>query len=90
MMLGILDRLNETEVRDLDLGQATSGEVDFEMFMRTYVRQRFAVFDTMGFDVFRVILSELLWVWLPCVGLAAALWMARRRNTEPVNADLRP
>jgi len=59
LMLGILDRMNQTEVRDLDLGQAMAGG-DFEGFMRAYIHQRFEVFNAMGFDVFRVILSEVL------------------------------
>lgn len=59
LMLGILDRLNESEVRDLDLGQALVGG-DLEAFMRAYIRQRFDAFTEMGFDVFRVLLSEVL------------------------------
>jgi len=59
LMLGILDRVNQTETRDLDLGQAMVGGY-FEGFIRTYIRQRFEAFTMMGFDVFRVIVSELL------------------------------
>lgn len=58
LMLGILDRLNESEERDLDLEQAASG--DFEGFLRLYIQKRFDAFTLMGLDVFRVIFSELI------------------------------
>lgn len=58
LMLGILDRLNQSEERDLDLEQAANG--DFEGFLRLYIHKRFEVFTAMGLDVFRVIFSELI------------------------------
>jgi AcrR family transcriptional regulator len=58
LMLGILDRLNQSEERDLDLERAANG--DFEVFLRLYIQKRFEVFTVMGFDVFRVIFSELI------------------------------
>lgn len=58
LMLGILDRLNETEERDLELEQAAGG--DFEAFVRLYIHKRFDAFTAMGLDIFRVIFSELI------------------------------
>src|SRR5947207_14664156 len=52
LMLGILDRLNETERRDEDLSQATV--VDIRTFMRAYFRQRFAV-HLHNLEVFQVV-----------------------------------
>lgn len=31
----------------------------------------------------RVILSELLWIWLPTLGVLGAVWVQRRRSAEP-------
>jgi AcrR family transcriptional regulator len=57
LLLGIMNRLNETERRDEDLSQATA--VDIEMFMRTYFRQRLTV-QLQSLEVFQVVLSEIL------------------------------
>src|SRR6266700_5983896 len=57
LLLGILDRLNETERRDADLSQAMV--VDIRTFMRAYFRQRFTV-HLHNLEVFQVILSEIM------------------------------
>lgn len=58
LLLGILNRLNESERREEDLAQA--GEGDMRAFFRQYVKQRFAVFTQDGMQIFQVLLSELL------------------------------
>ena len=58
LMLGILDRLNETEQRDADFSQFTEG--DFRSFMKAYLRHRLMVLKADNFEVFRVIVSEIL------------------------------
>jgi AcrR family transcriptional regulator len=58
LLLGILDRLNQTERRDLDLSQALVG--DFRSFMRAYLQQRLTVLGATTFEVFQVVLSEVL------------------------------
>lgn len=58
LLLGILDRLNQTDRRDLDLSQALAG--DFRSFMRAYLQQRLAVMGPTSFEVFQVVLSEVL------------------------------
>lgn len=57
LLLGILDRLNESEQREVDLGAGI--EDDFRAFFVVYLRHRLdVVFDNA--DIFRAILPELL------------------------------
>jgi AcrR family transcriptional regulator len=58
LLLGILDRLNETAQRRAHLGG--SAGADPETFLRAYLQHRLAVFAQVGFDAFQVLLSELL------------------------------
>lgn len=58
LLMGILDRLNETAQRETDFAQAA--KQDFREWVKSYVRQRFQVFQGAGFEVFRVLLSEIL------------------------------
>jgi AcrR family transcriptional regulator len=58
LLLGILDRLNESERRDDDLAQAP--EMDLRSFLRAYFKQRMDVFSGQGSAIFQVILSEVL------------------------------
>jgi AcrR family transcriptional regulator len=58
LLLGILDRLNETEQRPEQLGGAAGA--DLEPFLRAYLRHRLAVFERVGFDAFHVLTAELL------------------------------
>ena len=57
LLMGILNRLNETERRDEDLALTT--DMDLRMFMRHYIEQRLTVMIR-DLDVFQVILSEVL------------------------------
>lgn len=57
LLLGILDRLNESEQRKADLGQAIEG--DFVAFFTAYLRHRMAVLDA-NFQTFRAILPDIL------------------------------
>ena len=58
LMLGILDRMNETEQRDVDFSHFTEG--DFRTFMKVYIHHRLQVFKADNFEIFRVIVSEIL------------------------------
>jgi len=58
LLLGILDRLNETEQRREHLGAALETQLD--RFLRDYLRHRLGVFERVGFDAFHVLISELL------------------------------
>jgi AcrR family transcriptional regulator len=58
LLLGILDRLNETEQRERDLTRPAGA--DPREFVRAYVRHRFEVFERVGFDAFQVLISEVL------------------------------
>jgi len=58
LLLGILNRLNETERRQEDLAQVV--DTDMRSFMRHYFRQRFAALTQGGPEVFQVVLSEVL------------------------------
>ncbi len=58
LMLGILDRMNESEQRDIDFSQFTEG--DFRSFMKTYLRHRLMVLKADNFEIFRVVVSEIL------------------------------
>ncbi len=57
LMLGIFDRLNESDKRVEDFSKFT--EVDFRSFMKAYLRHRLTVLQAGNFEVFRVVLSEI-------------------------------
>ena len=58
LMLGIFDRLNETDQRSEDFSKFTEG--DFRGFMRAYLRRRFTVLQVNNFEVFKVVFSEIM------------------------------
>ena len=58
LMLGILDRMNESERRDVDFSKFTEG--DFRSFMKAYLRHRLTLLKADNFEVFRVVISEVL------------------------------
>src|SRR5947208_4084220 len=58
LMLGILDRLNESDRRAEDFSQFTAG--DFRSSMKAYLRHRFQVLKGDNFEVFRVVVSEIM------------------------------
>ena len=57
-MLGIFDRLNESDKRVEDFSKFT--DVDFRSFMKAYSRHRLTLFQTGKFEVFRIVLSEIM------------------------------
>jgi AcrR family transcriptional regulator len=58
LLLGIMDRLNETEQRREHLTPPEGAKlVDF---VRAYMHHRFEIFSQTGFDAFRVLFGELL------------------------------
>lgn len=50
-MLGILDRMNESDRRDVDFSKFTEG--DFRSFMKAYLRHRLMVLKANNFEVFK-------------------------------------
>ena len=58
LMLGIFDRLNESDQRNEDFSKFT--EVDFRSFMKAYLRHRLTVLQADNFEVFRVVISEIM------------------------------
>ena len=58
LMLGIFDRLNESERREEDFSQFSEG--DFRGFMKTYLRHRLTVLEVRNFEVFKVVFSEIM------------------------------
>src|SRR5437762_10461382 len=58
LMLGILDRMNESDRRDQDFSQFTEG--DFRSFMKAYLRHRLMVLKADNFEIFRVVVSEIM------------------------------
>ena len=58
LMLGILDRMNESERREADFSQFTEG--DFRGFTKAYIRHRLTVLKADNFELFRVVVSEIL------------------------------
>ena len=58
LLLGIMNRMNETERREDDLAQVV--DTDIRAFMRHYFRQRFTALTLGGPEVFQVVLSEVL------------------------------
>jgi AcrR family transcriptional regulator len=58
LLLGILNRLNETERRPQHLAQAA--DTDIRQFFRQYFQHRFATLTQGGHEMFQVVLSEVL------------------------------
>src|SRR5215813_11604790 len=58
LLLGILDRINETPQRDEHLAQAKQGDV--REWARHYIRQRYELMHSEYPQIMRVILPELL------------------------------
>lgn len=58
LLLGILDRANESEQREAQFAASTGGEV--EQFVREYTRHRLTTMTDVGLDALRVLLSEVL------------------------------
>ena len=58
LMLGILDRMNESERREADFSQFTEG--DLRGSMKAYIRHRLAVLKADNFEIFKVVISEIL------------------------------
>ena len=51
LMLGILDRMNESDRRDVDFSKFTEG--DLRSFMKAYLRHRLMVLKANNFEVFK-------------------------------------
>lgn len=58
LMLGILNRMNETDQRDEDLGQAVGQ--DLHEFFESYIGQRYSYMNEEGLKILRAILPEVL------------------------------
>ena len=58
LLLGILNRLNETEERESHFAQME--DMDLRTFTRNNIRQRYEVLTQYGFQAFQVLLSEIL------------------------------
>lgn len=58
LMLGILDRMNETDQREADFSKVEAG--DFRSLMKAYIGHRLMVLKADNFEVFRVVISEVL------------------------------
>lgn len=58
LLLGLLERLNESERREPDFARGAAA--DAATFMQGYIAQRFATVEQRGFDIFQMLISELL------------------------------
>ena len=58
LLLGILNRLNESDQRQMHFEQAA--ETNIDAFFRFYLRQRLDVMDGKGMQVIQIVLSEIL------------------------------
>jgi len=58
LLMGILNRLNESEHREDDMAQSLT--MDMREFMQTYTRQRLDALAAGGAEVMQVVLSEIL------------------------------
>jgi AcrR family transcriptional regulator len=58
LILGLLERLNESEQRGVDFEQAIKG--DIREWTRNYIKHRYETLNAQGFEMFRVLLSEVL------------------------------
>ncbi|MBL8632667.1 MAG: TetR/AcrR family transcriptional regulator [Myxococcales bacterium] len=59
LFVGILDRLNETERRAVDLSAAVPTEADFREFFATYMRKRLSLLEE-NLRTFQAVIPELL------------------------------
>src|SRR5450432_3260015 len=53
LLLGILNRLNQTEQCDMDFQQGT--QMDVRTFLHAYLRQRYDYITQQGFEVFQIV-----------------------------------
>lgn len=58
LLLGILDRLNETPEREAHFSQAA--KMDIRDWVRSYIQQRYKALGPEGLNLFQVVLSEVL------------------------------
>lgn len=58
LLIGILDRINESDRREADLSRL--GDVDVRQFVSAYFRQRIDTLDQDSLNVLRVLISEML------------------------------
>jgi AcrR family transcriptional regulator len=58
LVLGILDRLNESDEREEQF--AVSVDMNLRTFFQAYLHQRFAYLEPSGYDMFRVLIPEIL------------------------------
>nr|ALS91034.1 bacterial regulatory proteins, tetR family [uncultured bacterium] len=58
LLLGILDRLNQTDQRQGFFEEAV--DMDMDTYLRKHVRQRLEVMDATGMDVVKIVLSEVM------------------------------
>lgn len=58
LVVGILDRLNETDEREEQF--AVSLDMDLRSFFRAYMHQRFAYLNPNGYAIFQVLIPEIL------------------------------
>ncbi len=58
LLLGILDRLNETPEREAHFTQAS--KMDINDWVHSYIKQRLETLGPEGLDLFQVVLSEIL------------------------------
>lgn len=60
LLLGILNRLNQTGQREGHFEAVMETPIDYRTFMHQYLRQRYEVMTKQGFEVFQIVLSEVL------------------------------
>src|SRR6185436_15073087 len=58
LLIGILERLNESNRREDDLGQMLA--MDIRTFTQTYMHRRFQLLTESGFEIFQIVMSEVL------------------------------
>lgn len=98
LLLGILDRINESERREADLA-ALSGDA-YAGAMREYMRRRLATITDVGLDTLRVLLSEVLTnaelreryyreILAPTFALGETTFLHWQANDAPLSDDTR-
>ena len=58
LLMGILNRLNQSEKRESDM--EIGSHMDFRVFLRLYLRQRYEFITENGIEVFQILMSEVL------------------------------
>jgi TetR/AcrR family fatty acid metabolism transcriptional regulator len=99
LLLGIMDRLRTAAIQDVDT--ASLAAMDLPQFIRTYIQHPLTVFESSNFELFKVVVSEMLvnqelrehyyqQFLLPTINLGEQFFRqwAEQHNLDPLHTTL--